>query len=163
NKIHGAEHGMGSVSVLDFATRKVDVTWPIPGGGSPDMGNVSADGKWLWLSGRYDDVVYVFDTTSGAVRIIKVGKEPHGLTVRPLPWRSADGAGQPATLGSGAASSSASIVSFMTDLRSCEVATSMPRRPLRLAATVAGHSRVQRRRSRRWTRSTEKSFACSRS
>ena len=87
NKIHGAEHGMGSVSVLDFATRKVDVTWPIPGGGSPDMGNVSADGKWLWLSGRYDNVVYVFDTTTGAVKIIPVGKEPHGLTVWPQPGR----------------------------------------------------------------------------
>ena len=87
NKIHGAEHGMGSVSVLDFATRKVDVTWPIPGGGSPDMGNVSADGKQLWLSGRYDNVVYVFDTTSGAVKIIPVGKEPHGLTVWPQPGR----------------------------------------------------------------------------
>ena len=87
NKIHGAERGMGSVSVLDFATRKVDVTWPIPGGGSPDMGNVSADGKQLWLSGRYDNVVYVFDTTSGAVKIIPVGKEPHGLTVWPQPGR----------------------------------------------------------------------------
>ena len=43
-------------------------TWPIPGGGSPDMGNVSADGKRLWLSGRYDNVVYVFDTTTGAVQ-----------------------------------------------------------------------------------------------
>ena len=87
NKIHGAERGMGSVSVLDFATRKVDVTWPIPGGGSPDMGNVSADGKWLWLSGRYDNVVYVFDTTTGAVKIIPVGREPHGLTVWPQPGR----------------------------------------------------------------------------
>jgi YVTN family beta-propeller protein len=87
NKIHGAERGMGSVSVLDFATRSVDVTWPIPGGGSPDMGNVSADGKQLWLSGRYDNVVYVFDTTTGAVRIIPVGKEPHGLTVWPQPGR----------------------------------------------------------------------------
>jgi len=87
NKIHGAERGMGSVSVLDFATRKVDVTWPIPGGGSPDMGNVSADGKWLWLSGRYDNVVYAFDTTTGAVKIIPVGKEPHGLTVWPQPGR----------------------------------------------------------------------------
>ncbi|HEX7438107.1 MAG TPA: YncE family protein [Caldimonas sp.] len=87
NKIHGAERGMGSVSVLDFATHKVDVTWPIPGGGSPDMGNVSADGKQLWLSGRYDNVVYAFDTTSGAVRIIPVGKEPHGLTVWPQPGR----------------------------------------------------------------------------
>ena len=87
NKIHGAERGMGSVSVLDFATRKVDVTWPIPGGGSPDMGNVSADGKWLWLSGRYDNVVYAFDTASGAVKIIPVGQEPHGLTVWPQPGR----------------------------------------------------------------------------
>ena len=87
NKIHGAEHGMGSVSVLDFATKKIDATWPIPGGGSPDMGNVSDDGKQLWLSGRYDNVVYVFDTTSGKVTFIPVGKEPHGLTVWPQPGR----------------------------------------------------------------------------
>lgn len=87
NKIHGAGKGMGSVSVLDFATRTVDVTWPIPGGGSPDMGNVSADGKWLWLSGRYDNVVYAFDTASGAVKVIPVGTEPHGLTVWPQPGR----------------------------------------------------------------------------
>ncbi|HET8877356.1 MAG TPA: YncE family protein [Casimicrobiaceae bacterium] len=87
NRIHGPAHGKGSVSVVDFATQKVDVTWPIPGGGSPDMGNVSADGKQLWLSGRYDNVVYVFDTTSGAVQKIPVGKEPHGLAVWPQPGR----------------------------------------------------------------------------
>jgi YVTN family beta-propeller protein len=87
NRIHGPAHGKGSVSVVDFATRKVDVTWPIPGGGSPDMGNVSADGRQLWLSGRYDNVVYVFDTASGAVQKIAVGKEPHGLTVWPQPGR----------------------------------------------------------------------------
>ena len=86
-KIHGPPKGKGGVSVVDFATRTVDVTWPIPGGGSPDMGNVSADGSKLWLSGRYDDVVYVFDTTSGAVQTIKVGAEPHGLTVWPQPGR----------------------------------------------------------------------------
>ena len=77
NKIHGAPKGKGGVSVIDFATRKVDANWPIPGGGSPDMGNVSADGKTLWLSGRYDNVVYVFDTATGAVKIIAVGREPH--------------------------------------------------------------------------------------
>jgi len=87
NKIHGAARGMGSVSVVDFATQKVVANWPIPGGGSPDMGNVSEDGKQLWLSGRYDNVVYVFDTTSGNVTIIPVGKEPHGLTVWPQPGR----------------------------------------------------------------------------
>jgi len=87
NKIHGPRKGKGSVSVIDFATRKVDVTWPIPGGGSPDMGNVSADGRHLWLAGRYDDVVYAIDTGSGAVQTIPVGKEPHGLTVWPQPGR----------------------------------------------------------------------------
>jgi YVTN family beta-propeller protein len=87
NKIHGPPGGKGSVSVVDFATHKVDVTWPIPGGGSPDMGNVSADGKVLWLSGRYDNVVYAIDTTSGEVTKIKVGKEPHGLAVWPQPGR----------------------------------------------------------------------------
>jgi YVTN family beta-propeller protein len=87
NLVHGPRHGKGSVSVIDFATRKVVVTWPIPGGGSPDMGNVSADGKMLWLSGRFDDVVYAINTTTGAVHSIPVGMEPHGLTVWPQPGR----------------------------------------------------------------------------
>ncbi|MBD8881334.1 YncE family protein [Rhodanobacter sp. 7MK24] len=87
NKVHGPRGGKGSVSVIDFATRKVVANWPIPGGGSPDMGNVSADGKTLWLSGRFDDVVYAFDTATGSVRKIKVGAEPHGLAVWPQPGR----------------------------------------------------------------------------
>ena len=80
-------HGRGSVSVIDFATRTVEKTWSIPGGGSPDMGNVTADGKRLWLSGRFDNVVYDIDTATGAVRSIPVGLEPHGLTVWPQPGR----------------------------------------------------------------------------
>ncbi|WP_436025765.1 hypothetical protein [Trinickia sp. LjRoot230] len=87
NLIHGPRHGKGSVTVIDFATRKVLATWPIPGGGSPDMGNVSADGKTLWLSGRFDDVVYAIDTATGSVKSIPVGMEPHGLTVWPQPGR----------------------------------------------------------------------------
>ncbi len=87
HKIHGPPHGRGSVTVIDFATGKIVDQWPIPGGGSPDMGNVSADGKTLWLSGRFDDVVYRIDTASGAVSQIKVGEEPHGLTVWPQPGR----------------------------------------------------------------------------
>jgi YVTN family beta-propeller protein len=87
HKIGGPPHGKGSVSVLDFATRKVLSTWPMPGGGSPDMGNVSVDGKTLWLSGRYDNVVYAIDTATGKVTSIAVGKEPHGLTVWPQPGR----------------------------------------------------------------------------
>jgi YVTN family beta-propeller protein len=87
NKIHGAERGKGSVSVIDFATQTVEATWPIPGGGSPDMGNVSEDGRQLWLSGRFDNVIYVFDTSNGKVTILPAGKEPHGLTVWPQPGR----------------------------------------------------------------------------
>jgi YVTN family beta-propeller protein len=87
SRIGGKPKGPGSVAVIDFATRKVVTTWPIPKGGSPDMGNVSADGKRLWLSGRYDNVVYVIDTTTGEIVTIPVGKEPHGLTVWPQPGR----------------------------------------------------------------------------
>ncbi len=87
NKIRGTPGGKGSVSVIDFATHVVTKTWPIPGGGSPDMGNVSADGKYLWLGGRYDNEVYRFNTDSGAVDKVKVGREPHGLTVWPQPGR----------------------------------------------------------------------------
>jgi YVTN family beta-propeller protein len=87
NKIRGTPNGKGSVSVINFASRTVVKTWPIPGGGSPDMGNVSADGKYLWLSGRYDDTVYRIETESGGVDKIKVGREPHGLTVWPQPGR----------------------------------------------------------------------------
>ena len=86
-RVYGPPKGKGSVSVIDFATRKVEATWPIPGGGSPDMGNVSIDGKQLWLSGRYDNSVYVIDTTSGNVKSIPVKTEPHGLTVWPQPGR----------------------------------------------------------------------------
>jgi YVTN family beta-propeller protein len=87
NDPHGRKRGPGSISVIDFATRSVVANWRIPGGGSPDMGNVSADGKTLWLSGRYDNVVYAIDTGSGAVISIPVGSEPHGLTVWPQPGR----------------------------------------------------------------------------
>jgi YVTN family beta-propeller protein len=87
HKIHGSRLGNGGVAVIDFATEKVVARWAVPGGGSPDMGNVSADGRWLWLAARYDDVIYRFDTTSGEVAQVKVGAEPHGLTVWPQPGR----------------------------------------------------------------------------
>ena len=87
NSVRGKPKGKGSVSVIDFATGQVIKNWPVPGGGSPDMGNVSADGKHLWLSGRFDNVVYRFDTATGAVDVVKVGQEPHGLTVWPQPGR----------------------------------------------------------------------------
>ena len=60
---------------IDVATRKPIAKWEIPGGGSPDMGGVSADGKMLWLSGRYHREVYAFDTRDGQLLArIKVGQ-----------------------------------------------------------------------------------------
>jgi YVTN family beta-propeller protein len=87
-QIKGTPHGQGSVSILDAASGTVLATWRIPGGGSPDMGNLTADGKELWLSGRFDSEVYVFDTTTGRlVERIPVAPGPHGLTVWPQPGR----------------------------------------------------------------------------
>jgi YVTN family beta-propeller protein len=78
----------GSISVLDFRTRRIVHTWRIPGGGSPDMGGVSADGKVLWLSGRYSGVVYAISTTDGKLLArIPVGAGPHGVCVWPQPGR----------------------------------------------------------------------------
>ena len=88
NHTWGPPRGPGSVTVLDPRTWRIVATWAVPGGGSPDMGNVTADGKELWLSGRYDGEVYVFDTATGTLtHRIKVGRGPHGLTVWPQPGR----------------------------------------------------------------------------
>ena len=84
NKIHGPPRGKGSVSVIDFASRKVEVTWLFR---RAEARMANADGKILWLSGRYDNVVYAIDTATGDVKKIPVGKEPHGLTVWPQPGR----------------------------------------------------------------------------
>jgi len=87
HNIAGVKKGEGSVTALDFMSGKVLANWAVPGGGSPDMGNLSADGKWLWLSGRYDGVIYAFNTDDGSVKTIPVGGMPHGLTVWPQPGR----------------------------------------------------------------------------
>ncbi len=77
----------GTVSVIDLKRKKVRDTWRIPGG-SPDMGGVSADGKRLWLSGRYDAEVYALDTDNGKlVDRIPVGPGAHGMLVWPQPGR----------------------------------------------------------------------------
>lgn len=78
----------GTVSVLDAYTGDAVTKWRLPGGGSPDMGNLTADGTQLWLSGRYNNVVYVLATDTGALlHKIPVGRGPHGLCVWPQPGR----------------------------------------------------------------------------
>jgi YVTN family beta-propeller protein len=78
----------GTISVVSFRTRKVIKTWRLPAPASPDMGGVSADGRTLWLSGRYDSVVYAINTRTGRLlAAIPVGDGPHGLCVWPQPGR----------------------------------------------------------------------------
>jgi DNA-binding beta-propeller fold protein YncE len=85
--LYVSDRSEGAVSVLSFATRRVVKTWLIPGG-SPDMGNVSASGRVLWLSGRYDASIYAIDTRTGRLLArIQVGNGPHGLCMWPQPGR----------------------------------------------------------------------------
>jgi DNA-binding beta-propeller fold protein YncE len=86
--LYVTNRGEGSISVIDFATGRQVAKWRIPGGGSPDMGGVSADGKVLWLSGRYNAEVYAISTRNGRLLArIKVGAGPHGVCVWPQPGR----------------------------------------------------------------------------
>ena len=85
--LYVSDRSAGAVSVVSFATRRVVHTWRIPGG-SPDMGGVSADGRVLWLSGRYGGEVYAISTRNGHLLArIPVGSGPHGLCVYPQPGR----------------------------------------------------------------------------
>jgi YVTN family beta-propeller protein len=86
--LYVSNRSAGSISVVSFRTRKVVHTWVIPGGGSPDMGGVSANGDILWLSGRYNGVVYAISTRTGQLLAkIPVGSGPHGVCVWPQPGR----------------------------------------------------------------------------
>jgi YVTN family beta-propeller protein len=86
--LYVSNRGEGSVSLIDFGTRRVVDKWKLPGPASPDMGGVSADGKVLWLAGRYNSEVYAIDTGNGKLLArIRVGREPHGLCVYPQPGR----------------------------------------------------------------------------
>ncbi|MDR3083808.1 MAG: beta-propeller fold lactonase family protein [Streptomyces sp.] len=83
-----SNRGEGTISVFDFPQNRLVKKWRLPNGGSPDMGGVSADGKVLWLSGRYNSEVYAIDTATGKqLARIKVGSGPHGLAVYPQPGR----------------------------------------------------------------------------
>jgi YVTN family beta-propeller protein len=87
-ELYVSNRGEGSISVISFRTHRVLTKWRLPGGGSPDMGGVSADGRALWLSGRYNAQVYEISTRNGRLlRRIDVGSGPHGLCVWPQPGR----------------------------------------------------------------------------
>jgi DNA-binding beta-propeller fold protein YncE len=83
-----SNRGEGTISLVSFRTRRPYRKWHLPGGGSPDMGGVSADGRVLWLSGRYNSEVYAISTRTGRLlHRISVGRGPHGMAVWPQPGR----------------------------------------------------------------------------
>jgi YVTN family beta-propeller protein len=85
--LYVSNRNAGTVSVVSFRSHRVVRTWRIPHG-TPDMGGVSANGKVLWLSGRYSHEVYAIDTRNGHLLArIQVGSGPHGLSVWPQPGR----------------------------------------------------------------------------
>ena len=87
-ELYVSNRAAGSISVVSFKTQRVVARWQIPIPASPDMGDVSADGGTLWLSGRYNAEVYAIDTRTGRLRArIPVGEGPHGLCVWPQPGR----------------------------------------------------------------------------
>jgi len=89
-RLYVSNRGEGSVSLIDPVSRRVVGKWVFDKGhGSPDMGGVSADGKILWLSGRYDGEMYAISTDTGELVAppIKVGSGPHGAAVWPQPGR----------------------------------------------------------------------------
>ena len=79
------QRGHDQRAQLPYAARRAHVGHPH---GSPDMGGISANGRVLWLSGRYNHEVYAIDTANGRLLArIPVGAGPHGLSVWPQPGR----------------------------------------------------------------------------
>ena len=70
--------GENTVSVFDVASGRVLEKFHVPGG--PDMPMLSADGRHLWVSGRYADIGTVVDAhTLRIVRTFRTQHSPHGV------------------------------------------------------------------------------------
>jgi DNA-binding beta-propeller fold protein YncE len=86
--LYVSNRGEGTISLISFRKRRPVGKWRLPGGGSPDMGGLSADGRVLWLSGRYNSEVYAISTRTGRLlHRVRVGSGPHGMCVWPQPGR----------------------------------------------------------------------------
>jgi DNA-binding beta-propeller fold protein YncE len=79
-----------AITVINFATRRIVGVWHVDG--TPDMGNVSPDGRMLWLSSRYNSVALAISTRTGrTIASIPAGVSPHGLCLWPQPGRYSTG------------------------------------------------------------------------
>ncbi|TDC96122.1 YncE family protein [Actinomadura sp. 7K507] len=79
--------GGGTLTAVEFGTRRATSRWPLPGGGSPVPGGVSSDGTALWLADPRGLVYAVSTRTGRVVRKVRVGGRPAGLCVHPQPGR----------------------------------------------------------------------------
>lgn len=79
--------GAGTVTAVEFATRRVSARWPLPGGGSPEPGGMSPDGALLWLADPAGLVYAVSARTGRVVRKARIAGRPAGLCVHPQPGR----------------------------------------------------------------------------
>jgi YVTN family beta-propeller protein len=77
-----ANHGDGTVSVIDTATNKVTATVDV--GSGPDGVAVTPDGTKVYVTNSYYDNVSVIDTATNKVTAtIPVGRYPEGVAVTP--------------------------------------------------------------------------------
>ncbi|NMM75216.1 hypothetical protein B2J88_30165 [Rhodococcus sp. SRB_17] len=67
-----------TISKINMLNGEVVASYPAPGG--PDCMDVSADGRWIYVSSRWARKLTVIDTEARqVVRQVKVGKSPHGV------------------------------------------------------------------------------------
>jgi YVTN family beta-propeller protein len=67
-----------TINKIDYLNLESVMQFAAPGG--PDCMEVTADGKFLFVSSRWIKKMSVIDTTTGQlVRQVKVGKSPHGV------------------------------------------------------------------------------------
>ena len=92
-----------SISVISFRTRAAGrASGASPAAARPDMGGVSADGRVLWLSGRYDGEVYAITTRTGRLLAPHPGRAPARTAYASGRSRAATRSGTPASCASGA-------------------------------------------------------------
>lgn len=76
--------GAGSVSLVDFRTRRVTARWALPG--SPVLGGISGNGSRLWLADSASRLVYALSAQTGKVLgKVRVHGRPLTVCVPPQP------------------------------------------------------------------------------
>ena len=82
SKLPPADPNADGIGVVDLDSLKLDST--LPGGKDPELFDVSADGKRLWVSNEDGAEASLVDVAAGkVVRKAPVGKEPEGVAIHP--------------------------------------------------------------------------------